>query len=77
MCGKNYKQIKLMNMFLDSIAIYTIIKELVKDNIIAIRVPFNYDFKKILQLSDKSYIHSFFRPDGKLSFFLIVLEKKL
>lgn len=75
--GKNYKQIKLMNMFLDSIAIHTIIKELVKDNIIAIRVPFNYDFKKILQLSEKSYVHSFYKPDGKLSFFLIVLEKKL
>lgn len=72
--GKSYKNQMLMNMYLDSIPINSIIKELVKNNIIAIRVPFNYDFKKILQFSKKSFIHSFYRPDGKLSFFLIVLK---
>jgi len=73
--GKSYKELKLMNMYLDSIPINSIIKELVKDNVIAIRVPFNYDFKKIFQLGKESFIHSFYRPDGKLSFFLIVLKK--
>ena len=73
--GKNYKEIKLMNMFLDSIPINEIIKPLLTKSTIAIRVPYNYDFKKLLELSPKSYIHSFRRPDGKLSFYLIVLEK--
>ncbi len=74
--GKSYKSKALMNMYLDSIPINVIVNELVKkNNIVAIRVPFNYDFKKILAITDKSYIHSFYRPDGRLSFFLIVLKK--
>lgn len=73
--GKDYKKQLLMNMYLDSIPINSIIESLVKNNIVAVRVPFNYDFKKILKLSNKSYIHSFFRPDGRLSFFLIILKK--
>ena len=73
--GKSYKNQMLMNMYLDSIPINAIIKELVKNNIVAIRVPFNYDFKKILSLTDKAFVHTFCRPDGKLSFFLIVLKK--
>jgi|UniRef100_A0A6C0ISF1 predicted RNA methylase len=73
--GKNYKEIKLMNMYLDSVPINQIIKPLLSKSIVAIRVPYNYDFKKILELTPKSYIHSFFRPDGKLSFYLIVLDK--
>ena len=69
-------RIKLMNMFLDSIPINQIIKALLPKATIAIRVPFNYDFKKILELTDKSFIHSFFKPNGQLSFFLIILQKK-
>ena len=74
--GKNYKEIKLMNMYLDSIPINQIIKALLPKSMVAIRVPFNYDFKKLFELSPKSYVHSFYRPDGKLSFYLVILEKK-
>ena len=73
--GKNYKDLKLMNMFLDSIPINQIIKALLSKSMVAIRVPFNYDFKKLFELTPKSYVHSFYRPDGKLSFYMVILEK--
>jgi predicted RNA methylase len=73
--GKSYKSLKLMNMYLDSIPINQIIKSILPKSIVAIRVPFNYDFKRLFELSDKSYVHSFYRPDGKLSFYMVILEK--
>ena len=72
--GPDYKKKELMDMYLDNISISDIIKSLLlKTKVIAIRVPFNYDFKKILELSDKSHIFTFKKPDGKLNFFLIIL----
>ena len=73
--GKSYKDLKLMNMYLDSIPINQIIKSLLPKTMVAIRVPFNYDFKKLFELTPKSYVHSFYRPDGKLSFYMVILEK--
>ena len=74
--GKSYKDLKLMNMYLDSIPIHTIIKSLLTKTMVAIRVPFNYDFKKLFELTPTSYVHSIYRPDGKLSFYLVILKKK-
>jgi len=74
--GPDYKKLELMDMYLDDISIADIIKSLIdrkKIKVISIRVPFNYDFKKLLGLTDKSYIYTFKKPDGKLNFFLIVL----
>ena len=72
--GKNYKDLKLINLFLDTIPINQIVKELLSKSIIAIRVPFNYDFKKLFILISKSYIHSFYKVNGKLSFYLVILD---
>ena len=44
------------------------------NSMVAIRVPFNYDFKRLFELSDKLYVHSFYRPDGKLSFYMVILK---
>ena len=74
--GPDYKNLELMDMYLDNIMIGDIIKSLIdkkKTKIIAIRVPFNYDFKKLLELTEKSYVYSFKKPNGKLNFFLIIL----
>jgi predicted RNA methylase len=74
--GPEYKNLVLMSMSLDDINIADIIKTLIdkkKVKVAAIRVPFNYDFKELLKLTDKSYIYTFNKPDGKLNFFLIIL----
>lgn len=75
--GPDYKNLELMSMSLDNINISDIIKTLIdkkKVKLVAIRVPFNYDFKELLKLTDKSYIYTFNKPDGKLNFFLIILQ---
>lgn len=77
--GPDYKKKQLMDMYLDNISICEIIKSLIdkkKIKILAIRVPFNYDFKKILELSDESFIYTFKKNEGKLNFFLIILKIK-
>ena len=74
--GPDYKNKEIMDMYLDNISISDIIKSLIdkkKIKVIAIRVPFNYDFKRILELSEQSHVFSFRKPDGKLNFFLIIL----
>ena len=75
--GPDYKKELLLDMFLDGISIVDIMKSLIdskKIKILAIRVPFNYDFKKLLELTEKSYVYTFKKPDGKLNFFLIILN---
>ena len=75
--GPDYKKKLLMDMYLDNIAISDIIKNLLRNSsikVIAIRVPFNYDFKKLLELTEKSHIFSFKKPNGQLNFFLIILH---
>ena len=74
--GRNYKNKLIMDMYLDNISIGDIIKSLITKNkikVVAIRVPFNYDFKKILELTQESRVFTFRKPDGKLNFFLIIL----
>ena len=66
-----------MNMYLDDISINNIAKTILnnkKTKIVAIRVPFNYDFKKLLQLTERSSIFTFNKPNGKLNYFLVILE---
>ena len=77
--GPDYKKKQLMDMYLDNISICDIIKSLIdkkKIKILAIRVPFNYDFKKILELSEESHIFTFKKNENKLNFFLIILKIK-
>jgi predicted RNA methylase len=77
--GPDYKKKQLMDMYLDNISICDIIKSLIdkkKIKILAIRVPFNYDFKKILELTEESHIFTFKKNEGKLNFFLIILKIK-
>ena len=67
-----------MELYLDNISISDIIKSLLNKNeikIIAIRVPFNYDFKKILALTEESRVFTFKNPMGGLNFFLVILIK--
>ena len=64
-------------MYLDNINIKDIIYNLInKVKLIAIRVPYNYDFKKLLEITDKSYIFTFKKPNGRLNYFLIILLSK-
>jgi len=73
--GPDYKKIKQMDMYLDEISIHDIIKNILnKIKIVAIRVPFNYNFKNLLKLTSKSFIYTFNKPDGRLNFFLIILK---
>ena len=75
--GPDYKKKIIMDMYLDNISISNIIKSLIdkkKIKIMAMRVPFNYDFKKLLELCNESYIYTFKKPDGRLNFFLIILK---
>lgn len=75
--GPDYKKKQLMEMYLDNISISNIIKSLInkkKIKLVAIRVPFNYDFKKILELTEESHVFSFKKSDGRLNFFLIILK---
>nr|QFG74399.1 MAG: RNA cap guanine-N2 methyltransferase [Megaviridae environmental sample] len=73
--GPDYKEQKLLNMYLDNISIDEILKSLLdRVKIIAIRVPFNYDFKKILRLTKESYVHTFYKPNGNFNYFLIILQ---
>lgn len=73
--GKDYKEVKLFNFNLDSIPIEEIIRMLLPTSIVAMRVPHNYDFKKLFKLTAKSMVYTFYKPNGKLSFFLVILEK--
>jgi predicted RNA methylase len=78
--GPEYKSKELMELYLDNISISDIIKSLLNKNeikIIAIRVPFNYDFKKILALTEESRVFIFKNPMGGLNFFLVILIKQL
>jgi 16S rRNA G966 N2-methylase RsmD len=73
--GPDYKNELIMDLFLDNISIADITKALLeRKNIVAIRVPFNYDFKKLLGLTDKSYTFTFNKPNGSLNYFLIILH---
>ena len=75
--GTNYKSKIIFNLELDNIPIDKIFKELLElksAKYLAMRLPFNYDFKKLFSITDKIIIHSFYRDDGKLSFFLAVIE---
>jgi 16S rRNA G966 N2-methylase RsmD len=73
--GPDYKNELIMDLFLDNISIGNIAKILLERKIIvAIRVPFNYDFKKLVGLTEKSYIYTFNKPNGNLNYFLIILK---
>ena len=73
--GPNYKKQKLLNLYLDNIPISKIIKPLLKKSIVAIKVPFNFDFKTVFELSNKTCVYSFYKPNGRLSFYMIIIEK--
>jgi hypothetical protein len=75
--GVDYKNKIVFNLELDSIPIDKIFKELIKiknSKYIAMRLPYNYDFKKLFSITDKIIIHSFYRDDGKLTFFLAIIK---
>ena len=75
--GVDYKSKIIFNLDLDNIPIDKIFKELLEiknAKYLAMRLPFNYDFKKLFSITDKIVIHSFYRDDGKLTFFLAVIE---
>jgi len=75
--GPDYKKKIIMNLYLDGISISKIIKSLIdkkKVKIVALRVPINYDFKQILELTNESFTYCFKKPDGRLNFFLIILK---
>jgi predicted RNA methylase len=75
--GPDYTKKQFMDMYLDNISISNIVKSLISKNkikLVAIRVPFNYDFKKILEQCDESHVFTFKKSDGRLNFFLIILK---
>ena len=75
--GVDYKSKIIFNLDLDNIPIDKIFKELLEiknAKYLAMRLPFNYDFKKLFSIKDKIVIHSFYRDDGKLTFYLAVIE---
>ncbi len=64
-----------MDLYLDNISIADIAKILLERKlIVAIRIPFNYDIKKLSCLTSKSYIYTFNKPNGNLNYFLIILK---
>ena len=75
--GTDYKNDELLNLSLDNIPIEDIFKELINikaAKFLTMRVPSNYDFKKIFSIATRINVHSFYRDDGKLSFFLVVIK---
>ena len=75
--GVDYKSKVIFYLDLDNIPIDKIFKELLQiknAKYLAMRLPFNYDFKKLFSITDKIIINSFYREDGKLTFFLAVME---
>lgn len=73
--GPNYKYEKILDMFLDEINIVDIIKSVLDyTKIVALRVPFNYNLKELLKLTKSSKIFTFNTYDGRLNYFLVVLE---
>jgi 16S rRNA G966 N2-methylase RsmD len=73
--GPDYKNEVLMDLYLDNISIADIAKILLERKlIVAIRIPFNYDIKKLSCLTSKSYIYTFNKPNGNLNYFLIILK---
>tara|TARA_E500000178_G_C17032995_1_gene761625 strand:+ start:2738 stop:3508 length:771 start_codon:yes stop_codon:yes gene_type:complete len=75
--GVDYKSKVIFNLDLDAIPIDKIFKELLQiknAKYLAMRLPFNYDFKKLFSITDKIVIHSFYREDGKLTFFLAIIQ---
>lgn len=73
--GPDYKNETIMDLYLDNISIADIANSLLEKKIIvAIRVPFNYDFKKLLGLSDKSNVYTFYKLNGSLNYFLVILD---
>lgn len=73
--GPNYKEHLVLDLYLDGISISEIVKALIPKTMVAIRVPYNYDFKKIFALSEKTYIHNFFKPNGEILYNLIIIDK--
>ena len=81
--GVDYKKNLLMNLNLGDFNMDKIImdikenkqKSLKKDQplIIALRVPYNYDFKRMFKIHDKINIHSFFKDNKVLSSVLICI----
>jgi 16S rRNA G966 N2-methylase RsmD len=74
--GPDYKNAIIMDLFLDNISIADIAKYLLdRKLIVAVRVPFNYDIKHLVKLTEKSDIYVFNKPSGELNYFLIILNQ--
>ncbi len=73
--GKNYRQHKLLNLFLGNKPLHIIVESLMKKNIVVIKVPYNFNFKKIFQLSNKTCVYSI-KDNDKPLFYMIVIEKQ-
>jgi len=74
--GPDYKQQKILDMYLDGINMIDIIKNILdRIKVVAMRVPFNYNLKQVLKLTEKSNVFTFYKPDGRLNYFLVVLIK--
>ncbi len=74
--GPDYKNAIVMDLFLDNISIADIAKYLLdRKLVVAVRVSFNYDIKKLVKLTEKSDIYVFNKPNGELNYFLIILTQ--
>lgn len=78
--GVNYKKNILLRLSLGETKMKDLIKLLIEKkstSVIAMRVPFNFDFKEIFSLVEtniSTYVHSFYKDDGRLTFFMIILK---
>lgn len=72
--GPSYKDIKNLDLYINNINIIDIVKKLLnKTDYIAIKAPFNFNFKKLKNLNKKYNIHKMYKKNGKFNFFLIVI----
>lgn len=74
--GVNYKEEKNLDLYLDNVNIVDIIIKLMenkKTKIIAIRLPINFRFNKLLKYFSKTNTYTFYK-DNKPYFFLTILK---
>ena len=74
--GWNYKKNVIMNLKLSDRTIDNIISELISKKVaslICVKVPFNYDFKKLFSLINKTDVYTFYKENNKVSFYMVTI----
>jgi 16S rRNA G966 N2-methylase RsmD len=73
--GKDYKDKKIINLYLSGVDIIDIAKEmLIRCKFIAIKVPTNYNLKKLIKISNNHDVYKIYKHTGKIKFYVVVLH---